>query len=550
MSTPTQDQSLLEKQRRDRILQEYINSPEYQEKIVNRLKINDACERSIEARAHAWKLCEREDNPAEGCIFFIENFLWTFNPKEEMKHFPFILFEFQKRAIRDMVDHIDNGTDLLIEKSREMGASWLLFAGVAIWYWIFREGVNFLEGSYKQDLVDNKTVDSLLGKVDYEMQQLPKWLIPKDFNPRKHRTHMKLYNPANGNLITGDTMNPNFGRGSRKTAILFDELGFWQYAKDAWESSGDATNCRIGVSTPDGYNFFAMLRETGIDITRLHWSEHPLKDQEWYKYECSRRTEEEIAQELDISYTKSKVGRVYPEWNDENVQKGFYEYDSSLPLYVSWDFGKSDDTAIIWAQPSREGLRIIDVYRNTGKNIDFYVPIVTGIITGEIKYEYTKEDQEIIYSHKEWQRATHFGDPAGRWGNAVTDDTVLDVLKRYGIHVNYKDKWKEFKIRKSALKRLIMDNILLNDNIRTKYFNMCMIQAAYPEQKVNGVAETRSEKPRHDFTSHYRSSFEYLALGLEDLHDKKSSQGRVFDKFKKKENPVGRTWGMRRAVKY
>lgn len=542
----TQEQIIAESERRKKLTKEYVSSPEYKDKIINRLKISDACLGSIQARAHTWKLCERQDNPAEGCIFFIENFLWTFNPKEEPKHFPFILFDFQKRAVREFIDHIINGRDLLLEKSREMGASWLLFSAVCLWFWIFREGINFLDGSYKEDLVDNKTIDSLFGKLDYQLQQMPDWILPKGFNFKKHRTHLKLYNPENGNWITGESMHPNFGRGSRKTAILFDELGFWQYAKDAWESAGDSTNCRIGVSTPNGYNFLALLKESGIDTLTLHWREHPLKDQAWYNYECARRTPEEIAQELDISYSKSKTGRVYPEWNEENVLIGRYEYDEDLPLYIAWDFGKSDPTAIIWCQPSREGLRIVDVYTNTGKNIDFYIPFITGMVNGETKYTYKDEELDIIYQRRTWKKATHFGDPAGRFQNAVTDDTVLDVLKRYGIIVNFKDSWKAFNLRKPASKRLIMSKILLNDNPRTKYFNMCMIQAAYPEVKINGVPETRSEKPKHDGTSHYRSSFEYLALGLEDMNDKK--QLRVYDKFKKTNTaPV---WGQRRSVKY
>ena len=548
MATPTIEQIQLESLRRKKLLAEYMNSSEYTEKLKKRIAINDACNVSLEAQAHTWKLCERLDNPAEGCIFFIENFLWTFNPKEEPKHFPFILFDFQKRAVREIIEHIDHGRDEMLEKSREMGASWLLFAAITLWYWTFREGINFLMGSYKEDLVDNKTVDSLIGKVDYEIQLLPKWLLPKAWNAKKHRTHMKINNPDNGNLITGDTMNPNFGRGSRKTAILFDELGFWQYAKDAWESAGDSTNCRIAVSTPSGYNFFALLRESGIDILTLHWREHPLKDQEWYNYECARRSEEEIAQELDISYSKSKSGRVYPEWNDDNVIKGLYEYDDSLPLYVFWDFGKSDDTAIIWAQTTRDGLRIIDTYRNTGKNIDFYVPIITGQVIGDSKYIYRDEDMEIIFSRRNWKNATHYGDPAGRFQNGVTDETVVDVLKRYGIIVNFRDSWKEFKLRKSAAKRLIMNKIYLNDNPRTKYFNMCMIQSAYPEIKVNGIAEVRSEKPNHDNTSHYRSSFEYGALGLEGVSEK--FHVKPFDKFPKKPIEV-RRWGVNRpAIRY
>lgn len=535
-----------EEERRERTLTEYLHSTAYQLKLKERIKLNDAGDRSNEAVKHIIYLCQRPDDPAEGCIFFIENFGWTFNPKMTLKHFPFILFECQKRAIREVVSHIDKGRDIFIEKSREMGVSWLVFCYIAFWYWLFREGTNGLLGSYKEKLVDDRSIDSLFGKIDYALVNLPKWLIPNGFVMKKHRTKLKLYNPENGNVITGDTMNPNFGRGSRKTFIMFDELAFWDYAKDAWESAGDSTNCRIANSTPNGYDYYAMLRESGIDILTLHWREHPLKDNEWYAYECKRRTEEEIAQELDISYTKSKVGRVYPEWTEPNVLIGKYEYDENLPLYVGWDFGKNDDTAIIWAQPSKEGLRIIDVFRKTGKNIDYFIPFVTGMIYADNNYEYNKEELDIISVHNKWKKATHFGDPAGRFRNQISDETVISVLRKYGIIVNFKEHWKEFKIRKRQAKMTIMDRVLLNDNPRMRYFNLMMIQASYPIVKVNGVGEVRSEAPKHDMTSHYRSSFEYLCLGLSELNDRQSTP---YDKFKKREN-TQRKWGMRKATGY
>lgn len=548
MAKVTAEDVLRESERRARKTKEYMSSEEYRSKMVERLKINDAGNRSLKARGIIYNLCRRDDNPAEGCIFFIENFGWTFNPKEQdVKHMPFILFEFQKRAIRSVVEHIETGRDLLIEKTREMGVSWVVFAYISLWYWLFRDGANILLGSYKKDLVDNKTIDSLFGKIDYGMQGLPKWMFPEGFKMDKHRTQLKLFNPQNGNLITGDTMNPNFGRGSRKNVIMFDELAFWEYAQDAWESAGDSTNCRIANSTPNGYDYYAMLRESGIDVLTLHWREHPLKDDEWYRYECLRRTPEEIAQELDISYNKSKVGRVYPEWTEPNVTIGRYEYDDNLPLYVGWDFGKTDDTAIIWAQPHHDGLKIIDTYRKSGKNIDFFIPFVTGIIGGENKNAYTPDEIEIISEHRNWKKATHFGDPAGRFQNQVTDQTVLDVLKNYGIHVNFKDAWKVFSLRKSAVKRLLMDKIFINDNPRTRYFNVCMINAAYPQVKNSGVQEVRSEKPKHDNTSHYRSAMEYMALGLED---KSNMVFKPHDKFKRIIGPgQSRVWG-RRAVGY
>lgn len=533
--------------RRTQLFQDFLRSEDYQERLLERLQITDACNEKAEARALMWNQCARPDNPVEGCIFFIETFGFTYDSRKEHhpNHLPFLLFDFQKKTVAWLIEHIDGGTDGLLEKSRDMGVTWLLFVWVPIWYWLFRDGINFLVGSYKQDLVDSRTDDSIFGRIDYAINSLPNWILPKRFNRDKHRTQMKLINPENQNLISGDTMNPDFGRGSRKTAVLFDELGSWDYAKDAWDSCADTSPCRIANSTPKGYNFYAMLRETGIDVLTLHWKQHPMKDQQWYDFEATRRAPEVIAQELDISYTKSQEGRCYPEWNENNIERGMFEYNSGLPLYVGWDFGYSDDTAIIWVQIDRNDMKIIDTYRNNNKLMDFYVPFVTGIIPSD-KYNYTKEELEMIHEHKYWSRGTHFGDPAGRFKNAVVEATVLDVLKNNGIIVNYRDEWKEWSRRKNSAKRRILDGIRMHKNDRTKYFNVCMLNASYPKVRAQGVEEVRSIKPKHDYTSHYRSAFEYLCLGLEQTEQR---QVKVYDKFPQR-NAVLVTRGGRKISGY
>ncbi len=529
-------------ERRAQVFSEYMKSEAVSSKQLERLKLLDAGNRNSEAKAMIWNLCMREDNPAEGCIFFIENFGWTMDPRKEVKNIPFVLFDYQKKAIRELIDHIDGNKDLLLEKSRDMGITWLL-VWVFLWYWMFKDGVNLLMGSYKERLVDDRTDDSLFGRLDYALDSLPKWMTPRGFNKSKHRAKLKLVNPSNNNLISGDTMNADFGRGSRKTAIFFDELGSWDYAKDAWESCGDVTGCRIANSTPKGRNFYWKLRESGIDVLTMHWSEHPLKDQQWYEFECQRRSDEEVAQELDINYSKSQEGRVYPEWNDLSVEVGKFEYDDNLPLYVGWDYGREDGTAIIWVQPSGRKLRIVDSYYKSGETIDFFVPFITGMVPSD-NYRYNAKDFETIQKHKNWKMGVHFGDPAGRQKTAVSDTTVFSILSDHGIIVNYRDDWKHFQKRKRAVKTLIRDGIELNKNDNNDYFNMCIEQASYPRVTVEGEKETRSKAPKHDWTSHHRSALEYLALGLEEWSHKKS---KVVDKFKfEKYTRTGR----RRSLSY
>ncbi len=534
---------LSENERQNKLFNDYMLSEGVAEALKLRVQLLDAALRKVEARTMLWNLCQRPDNPSEGCIFFIESFGWTFDPRKPVKHIPFILFEYQREAIKEIVDSIDNGTDLLLEKSRDMGVTWLI-VWIYLWYWLFRDGVNMMVGSYKEKLVDDRSDDSIFGRLDYCIESLPKWILPRGFKNKKHRTKLKLVNPTNNNLISGDTMNPDFGRGTRKTAIFFDELGSWDYAKDAWETAGDVTRCRIANSTPKGRNFYWKLRMSGIRVLTLHWTRHPLKDQQWYEFEKGRRSEEEVAQELDISYSKSQEGRVYPEWSDQTVEVGEFEYDDTKPLYIGWDYGREDGTAIIWAQPSGRKLRIIDTYYKSGETIDFFVPFVTGFIPSD-SYRYSKSDYEVVQAHKNWKRGMHFGDPAGRQKTSISDSNVFSILSEHGIMVNYRDDWKHFQGRRRAVKTLLRDGVELNSNPRNEYFSMCIEQAAYPKVTSEGEKEVRSVAPKHDWTSHHRSALEYLALGLEDVT---VSKAKVYDKFPKKE-AYTRT-GRRKSVGY
>ena len=111
-------------------------------------------------------------------------------------------------------------------------------------------------------------------------------------------------------------------------------------AEAAWTATADVTGCRIPVSSAQGSgNKFAQLakgtKETIKKIT-LHWTLHPNKAKDayyidgeekipvdkldsafgiwksgkemrspWYDDEASRRTPEDLAQEVDIDYLKS-----------------------------------------------------------------------------------------------------------------------------------------------------------------------------------------------------------------------------------------------------
>lgn len=193
-------------------------------------------------------------------IFWFETFCWTYDPrKAPHSDIPFELYPFQKKFILELVKCIKTGESLLIEKSRDMGLSWLVMLTFQ-WFWIFEEGASFHVGGKVESDIDNKgNRSTLFGKIRYNIDFLPLWMLEK--LKKTEDCHMKLVCPHNGNTITGGAATPNFGRGGRYKAILFDEFAFHPYGDYAFASASQASNSIICVSTPYGKaNKFAKLR--------------------------------------------------------------------------------------------------------------------------------------------------------------------------------------------------------------------------------------------------------------------------------------------------
>ena len=268
-------------------------------------------------------------------LFAFNAFYYTLDVRKRPLHKqPFCTYEFQDERLLKIVDSIKKGEDLISEKSRDMGWSWMVL-GVYIWFWLNPEGgADFLLGSRIEDYVDKKgDMRTLMEKNRYLLNNLPKWILPKGFNKKRDDNFMRLTNPETGSSITGESNNKNFSTGGRYASILFDELSKWQDTDEqAWMSAGDATPCRIALGTPFGAfgQYYNLVTDPTKDKLVTHWSLHPEKgaglycvwpkpknapkivDQyhwqskalrsPWYDKQVERRSQREIAQELDIDY--------------------------------------------------------------------------------------------------------------------------------------------------------------------------------------------------------------------------------------------------------
>ena len=264
-------------------------------------------------------------------LFAFNAFFFTLDVRRRPDHHqPFCTYPYQDEAILELIGAIEKGEDILGEKSRDMGFSWMVIL-VYLWFWLNpKGGADFLLGSRIEDYVDKKgDMRTLMEKARYAFYRLPSWLRPKGFRMKQHDNFMRLQNPETGSSITGESNNANYSTGGRYLSLLFDEFAKWESTdKAAWTSAGDATPSRIAVSTAFGAagQYYDLVTDGKTRKIRLHWSVHPrkaerayciwpmpkdLEDEDneerfirspWFDRECARRTEREISQELSIDY--------------------------------------------------------------------------------------------------------------------------------------------------------------------------------------------------------------------------------------------------------
>jgi hypothetical protein len=256
-------------------------------------------------------------------LFAFNTFFFTLDVRKRPRHDqPFCTYPYQDDFIIDLATALTTGEDRIVDKSRDMGVSWLVIL-VFLWFWLNPEGgADFLLGSRIEDYVDKKgDMRTLMQKARYALYRLPGFLKPAGFLETKHDNYMKLVNPETGSALTGESSNPNFSTGGRYRGILYDEFAKWDNDEAAWTAGGDATPSRIAVSTAFGAGGqFYRLVTLGKYHRRLHWTLHPEKaagaycywpkdeDSEyierspWFDKQEERRSPLEIAQELNIDY--------------------------------------------------------------------------------------------------------------------------------------------------------------------------------------------------------------------------------------------------------
>lgn len=264
--------------------------------------------------------------------------MWTFDPRTKDKSLPFITWPCQDNAFLTILHCIEEGKDLVIEKSRDMGASWMSLTAME-WLWHYKKNMTFLAVSRNEKLVDSPgNPDSLFWKIDFIHRHLPEWLLPRD---SFERTRLHFGNNRTHSTIDGESTTAAAGVGGRRTAMFIDEFSRIEEGYQLLSGTADTTRCRIFNFTPLGTGNAAYKlaqRTTDIIKLRLHWSDHPLKAAGLYKYNSKTKAVEVLDKDYEFAddFNFIQDGKLRSPWYDAECQRRANERDVAENLDIDY----------------------------------------------------------------------------------------------------------------------------------------------------------------------------------------------------------------------
>lgn len=274
--------------------------------------------REAKSQEGGWKA--EKARCAADILHWFDAWCWTYDPRLIGKpggaFLPFKLWPKQRDMVLWLKGRIDGSAEGLIEKSRDVGASYIC-AAVALWCWLYQPGFKATFGSLSVDDVDKKdNPDSIFEKLRIMLHRLPAELLPDGFSRGQHDNYMRIVNPENGATITGEG-GQNMGRGGRSTVYFLDEAARIPNADQVEKALSGNTECVIWVSSVNGMgNLFARKRHSILkpeQIFRLHWRDDPRKTEEWAQAKQASFSDPTTwASEFDIDYTASVEGVCIP----------------------------------------------------------------------------------------------------------------------------------------------------------------------------------------------------------------------------------------------
>ena len=303
---------------------------------------------------------------------------------------------------------------------------------------------------------------------------------------------LQLVNGSTVQFIGSDNPDALVGSGIRgvvnSEAALANPM-FIEYIRPMLAESG---GWELQNSTPRGRNHFyddyiAMQNDPECYVSLLTVDDmHHISARDLQR-ERKKKSKGLFLQEYYCSFDYGMEGAVYLEEMADLNKSGRYcsvPYDPNLPVYVAWDIGYRDYTAICFFQIELGGrIRFIDHYQNNGEKLRHYVDVING-------KPYTYAENMFL--------------PHDAGNETMAGDSISMQLTQLGRPNMVLPR--EANLRAGIERTAAMFGLVLMDNEHCKHLYASLSAYRY---EYDDKLQRFKDKPLHDWASDGSDAFRY-----------------------------------------
>jgi phage terminase large subunit len=247
------------------------------------------------------------------------------------------------------------------------------------------------------------------------------------------------------------------------------------------------------------YQRFVVNRPTNSKVVKVGWQDNPwfpevlkqekddLKARDPQAYEhvwegnCKQAVDGAVfADEIQKAAEQNRITRV--------------PAAAGIPVHTFWDLGRSDNTAIWFAQLVGMEYRLLDYYQANGRHMSHFIDVLA-----ERKYNYG--DHWLPHDAENEQLSAEYTIKQ-QLDKALRDNSALGktarIVPKLGIH-------EGINAARSIFERCVFDKDKTTDGLQ------CLRRYRYERDEETGKI---SKNPVHDMYSHGADAFRYLAVAL------------------------------------
>jgi PBSX family phage terminase large subunit len=243
-----------------------------------------------------------------------------------------------------------------------------------------------------------------------------------------HHTRLKVTFKNGSVLYFKGSDNPDSLRGRGLTFLVMDEAAFVKpsvWSKILRPALSDRQGKAILVSTPNGFNWFKDLNDKGKDWSRYLWPTelNPLISPEELIAVQEEISRDEYRQEYLAEFV-TRAGRVYDEFNGQNIIPVWSPDINQYSVYIGMDFGFAHHTAIVFMAVERatnnKVIQFDEIYVQR-----FQIDEIINLIRIKLsEHKLTQSFVELCYT-----------DPAGNAEELSSGISPVDSMRNSGFKI-------------------------------------------------------------------------------------------------------------------